>query len=112
MAYCRDGGYPLDAVKKRWQWSKWYCKIQLHYWLGIYVERDNGCSNGSTGRLFTEMLRNTAVGVMLAGRQNVPRVPLIPLSMISQLFERIVMDIVGPLPRSSCGSQFFLVVHI
>ncbi len=38
------------------------------------------------------------------------RVPLIPLPVISQPFERIAMDIVGPLPRSTQGNRFVLVV--
>ena len=42
--------------------------------------------------------------------KNVPRAPLIPLPVISQPFERIAMDIVGPLTRSSRGNRFVLVV--
>jgi len=38
------------------------------------------------------------------------RAPLIPLPIISQPFERIAMDIVGPLPRSARGNRFVLVV--
>ena len=39
-----------------------------------------------------------------------PRAPLIPLPVISQPFERIAMDKVGPLTRSSRGNRFVLVV--
>ena len=39
-----------------------------------------------------------------------PRAPLIPLPVISQPFERIAMDIVGPLTRSSRGNRFVLIV--
>ena len=42
--------------------------------------------------------------------KNVPRAPLIPLPVISQPFERIAMDIVGPLTKSSRGNHFVLVV--
>lgn len=38
------------------------------------------------------------------------RVPLIPLPVISHPFERVVMDIVGPLPRSRKGNRFVLVI--
>ena len=38
------------------------------------------------------------------------RIPLIPLPVMKELFERIAMDIVGPLSRSSQGNQYILVV--
>ena len=38
------------------------------------------------------------------------KAPLIPLPVISQPFERIAMDIVGPLPMSSRGNRFILVI--
>lgn len=38
------------------------------------------------------------------------RVPLVPLPIIGQPFERIAMDIVGPLPRSRNGNRYILVV--
>jgi transposase InsO family protein len=44
-----------------------------------------------------------------AGKK-VPKAPLIPLPVISQPFERIAMDIVGPLQRSGSGNRFVLVV--
>ena len=43
-------------------------------------------------------------------RGKVCRVPLVPLRVISVPFERIAMDIVGPLPRSSHGNRYVLVV--
>ena len=33
-----------------------------------------------------------------------------PLSVISQPFERIAMDKVGPLPKSSRGNRFILLI--
>ena len=36
--------------------------------------------------------------------------PLIPLSIVEEPFQRIAMDIVGPLPRSSSGNRYILVV--
>ena len=38
------------------------------------------------------------------------RVPLIPLPMMREPFERIAMDIVGPLPLSRKGNQYILVI--
>ena len=38
------------------------------------------------------------------------RAPLIPLPVIGEPFERMAMDIVGPLPRSRSGSRYVLVV--
>ena len=37
------------------------------------------------------------------------RVPLIPLPVMKEPFERIAMDIVGPLPHSRRGNQYILV---
>ena len=42
------------------------------------------------------------------GRRN--RAPMIPLPIIGEPFKRIAMDIVGPLPRSSRGNRFILVL--
>ena len=38
------------------------------------------------------------------------RAPLISLPIIGEPFERIAMDIVGPLPKTSTGHQYILVV--
>ena len=38
------------------------------------------------------------------------KVPLVPLPVMKEPFERIAMDIVGPLPRSKKGNQYILVV--
>ena len=43
-------------------------------------------------------------------RGKVCRVPLVPLPVIFVPFERIAMDIVEPLPRSSHGNRYVLVV--
>ena len=39
------------------------------------------------------------------------RAPPIPLPIISELFSRMAMDIVGPLPRSRGGNQYVLVMR-
>ena len=38
------------------------------------------------------------------------RAPMIPLPVISVPFQRIAMDIVGPLPRSRSGNRYVLVI--
>ena len=39
-----------------------------------------------------------------------PRAPMVPLPIIDEPFQKIAMDIVGPLPRSRSGNKFILVV--
>ena len=38
------------------------------------------------------------------------RLPLVPLPIMKEPFERIAMDIVGPLPRSRKGNRYILVI--
>ena len=38
------------------------------------------------------------------------RVPMIPLPIMDEMFSRIAMDIIGPLPRSLAGHRYVLVV--
>ena len=38
------------------------------------------------------------------------RAPLVPLTIIEEPFTRVAMDVVGPLPCSSSGNRFILVV--
>ena len=45
-----------------------------------------------------------------SSRRRVPRAPMIPLPVISEPFERIAMDVVGPLPRSRSGHRYVLVI--
>ena len=42
--------------------------------------------------------------------QGVSRVPMIPLPIVGVPFERMAMDIVGPLPRSRAGHRYILVI--
>ncbi len=45
-----------------------------------------------------------------SGNHRVRRAPLIPLPILEVPFDRIAMDIVGPLPRSRAGNRYILVV--
>jgi len=70
------------------------------------------CSS-STGQLSFRMLLYIAAlaeACQLDASRRVSRVPLIPLPIMSEPFQRIAMDIVGPLPKSHIGKRFVLVV--
>lgn len=43
------------------------------------------------------------------GKRN-PRAPLVSMPIIGEPFRRIAMDFIGPLPRTSSGNQYVLVV--
>lgn len=43
-------------------------------------------------------------------RQQKTKAPMMPLPVIAEPFQRIAMDIVGPLPRSRSGNRYVLVV--
>ena len=38
------------------------------------------------------------------------RAPLVPLTIMGEPFQRIAMDMVGPLPKSRRGNRFILVL--
>jgi len=42
--------------------------------------------------------------------RQVKKAPLVPLPIMGEPFKRIAMDIVGPLPRSSSGKRYILVI--
>ncbi len=48
----------------------------------------------------------------LTGKVNqpVPRVPLHPIPVIGEPFERVIIDCVGPLPKTRTGNQFLLTI--
>ena len=70
--------------------------VARFYWPGVNKAVENYC-------------RQCADCQMVAPRPQV-RAPLIPLPIISTPFSRIAMDLVGPLPKSSSGFQYILVV--
>ena len=57
-----------------------------------------------------EQFCKSCINCQKSGNRKVPKVPLIPLPVISEPFTRIAMDIVGPLPRSSAGHKYILVM--
>lgn len=42
--------------------------------------------------------------------QSIPRAPLHPIPVVGEPFERIIIDCVGPLPRTKTGNQFLLTL--
>jgi len=59
------------------------------------------------------MLKSFVIAALSARshpKKGVPKAPLIPLPIVSTPFQKIVMDIVGPLPRSRNGHCYILVI--
>lgn len=48
--------------------------------------------------------------VMGKPNQKIPPAPLIPIPVICEPFEHIILDCVGPLPKSKAGNQFLLTI--
>ena len=46
----------------------------------------------------------------MATNRRPPRAPMVPMPVLDEPFSRIAMDIVGPLPRSSQGNRYILLV--
>ena len=72
-------------------------------WLGTWGRNRqcSECCSGSTGRQFIAMWQSGASAVRYARS-------LMPLPIIEEPFGRIVMDIVGALPRSWSGHKYIL----
>ena len=70
--------------------------LQRFYWPGIYRDVRDHC------RSCEKCQKSSPRGIR--------RAPLIPLPIIDTPFKRIAMDIVGPLPRSTSGKRFILVI--
>ena len=64
------------------------------YWPGMYSEVRNACMS--------------CAECQKAGRKTQGRAPLMPLPVMSEPFERVAIDIVGPLPRTKSGNKYLL----
>lgn len=42
--------------------------------------------------------------------QVIPPAPLIPISVLGEPFEHVIVDFVGPLPKMKSGNQFILMI--
>ena len=70
--------------------------LQRFYWPGVFRDVEDHCRT-------CEQCQKTS-------SKNVKKAPLLPLPIMDEPFKRIAMDIVGPLPRSSTGKRFILVI--
>ncbi|XP_075774682.1 uncharacterized protein LOC142826318 [Pelodiscus sinensis] len=70
--------------------------LQRFYWPGVYREVRDFCES--------------CPQCQKAGPRNVPKAPLVPLPVVDVPFERIAMDVVGPLDKSKAGHQYILVI--
>ena len=70
--------------------------MQHFYWPTIYKDVEHFC------RCCRQCQKSSNKGV--------PKAPLVPLPIVSTPFEKIAMDIVGPLPRSRSGHRYILVI--
>lgn len=76
--------------------------------------RPKGSCSAFIGRQCTRMWRSTVTVVhgdcQKTTNRRVPRALLVPLPIVEEPFQRIAMDIVGPLPRSRSGNRYVLVL--
>ena len=70
--------------------------LQRFYWPTLYQDVRNYCKRCGE--------------CQKARGHKVLKAPLIPLPVVGEPFERIAMDIVGPLPQSSSGNKYILVI--
>lgn len=77
--------------------KKTLCRIASRFvWPGMYSQVSKYC--------------NSCEQCQLTSGRKVARAPLQPLPIIEKTFERIGMDVVGPLERSSSGNRYILVI--
>ena len=69
---------------------------QRFYWPKVYHDVKNHC--------------RTCAQCQKSSMKGVRKAPLVPLPIMDEPFQRIAMDIVGPLPRSSSGKWYILVI--
>ena len=71
--------------------------LQRYYWPGVFRDVANHC-------------RTCEVCQRAQGKRYGTQAETIPLSLIEKLFQRIAMDIIGPLPRSNNGNKYILTI--
>ncbi|XP_047219374.1 uncharacterized protein LOC124867136 [Girardinichthys multiradiatus] len=77
--------------------QKILCRIARRFvWPGMYSQISHFCKS--------------CVKCQLTSGRKVPHAQLLPLPIIGTPFERIGMDVVGPLERSSMGNKYILVI--
>uniref|UniRef100_A0A3Q3MQZ4 Gypsy retrotransposon integrase-like protein 1 n=1 Tax=Mastacembelus armatus TaxID=205130 RepID=A0A3Q3MQZ4_9TELE len=79
--------------------TKTYQNILQHFfWPGLKQDVANFCRSCHT--------------CQLAGKPNqtIPRAPLCPIPIVKQPFDKILIDCVGPLPKTRHGNQYLLTI--
>ena len=71
--------------------------LQRYYWPGVFRDVANHC-------------RTCEICQRAQGKRYGARAEMIPLSLIEKLFQRIAMDIIGPLPRSNNDNKYILTI--
>ena len=71
--------------------------LQRYYWPGVFRDVANHC-------------RTCEVCQRAQGKRYGARAEMIPLPLIEKPFQRIAMDIIGPLPRSNNGNKYILTI--
>ena len=70
--------------------------LSRFYWPGVFRDIEDHCK--ACGQC------------QKTSKKSTKKAPLVPLPIMDEPFKRIAMDIVGPLPRSSSGKRFILVI--
>ncbi|KAL5489210.1 hypothetical protein EMCRGX_G018277 [Ephydatia muelleri] len=70
--------------------------LRRFYWPTLYKDVEDFCRSCQVCQKFS--------------KQKVVKAPLIPLPVVIEPFRRVVMDIVGPLPRTKSGNRYILVI--
>ena len=70
--------------------------IKHFYWPTLYKDVENFCC--------------CCTQCQKPSKKGIPKAPLVPLPIVSTPFQKIAMDIVGPLPRSCSGCRYILVI--
>ena len=79
--------------------TKTYARILKHFfWPGLKQDVSQYC--------------RTCPTCQLTGKPNqkIPAAPLCPIPAIGEPFERVIIDCVGPLPRTKSGNQYLLTI--
>ena len=79
--------------------NKTYNQIQTHfYWPGIKKDVQQFCQSCHVCQLVGKP------------NQKVPVAPLQPIPAVEEPFSRVIVDCIGPLPKTKAGNQYLLTV--
>ena len=70
--------------------------LQCYYWPGVFTDVANYC--------------RTCEVCQKSNPKSPPRAKMVSLPVIEQPFQRVAMDVIGPLPRTQRGNRFILTI--